>query len=243
MNLDELVLYVDDSLLAVNKPAGLAVLPDGYNPQAPYLRGVLEPAFGRLWNVHRLDRATSGLVLLARSAQAHRSLNRQFEQRQVFKVYHALVAGDPPWEERTVKLPLRADGDRRHRTVVDHRRGKPAVTNLRVLERYGAYTLVEAIPETGRTHQIRVHLADQAAPIVADGLYGSGEGIYASQIEPGVHTELPVTEPLLDRLGLHAWSLVLQHPQSQSALTLTAPYPADFASVLNYLRKGRRSIQ
>ena len=214
------LLYMDDSLLAVDKPAGLPTLPDGYHRDAPYLVGVLEAQFNRVWVVHRLDRYTSGVVVVARSAAAHRDLNTQFETRRVSKTYHALVVGNPTWDDRVVDLPLRADGDRKHRTVIDPTRGKAAVTNLHVLERFQQYTLIEAKPETGRTHQIRAHLAMQGLPIVADALYGNGQGIAG-----------------LDRLGLHARSLTIEHPVTHEVMTFEAPYPDDFAAALRYLRE------
>src|SRR3990172_12705504 len=154
LNLDDLILWSDDSLLVVDKPAGLTTLPDGYDPEAPDLKGVLLPDFGPLWIVHRLDRDTSGVMVLARSPQAHRALNTQFQEHQVSKVYHALVMGEPDWTEKDIDLPLRPDGDRRHRTVVDFQRGKPSLTRLRVLERFEQFTLIEAIPESGRPHHL-----------------------------------------------------------------------------------------
>ena len=137
------ILYQDEALLVGDKPAGLPTLVDGYQPDAPYLVGLLKARFEALWVVHRLDRETSGVMVLARSAEAHRSLNTQFEQRQAHKLYHALAIGAPEWDETTVTLPLRPNGDRRHRTLIDPRLGKPAATRLRVIERYAAAAWVE----------------------------------------------------------------------------------------------------
>ena len=234
---EKLIVWLDDALLTVNKPAGLLTLPDGYDPHLPHLRGLLEPVYGRLWVVHRLDRETSGIVVLARTAEAHRALSLQFEKRETLKVYHALVIGAPPWQERTLKLRLRADGDRRHRTVIDHQKGKPATTRLRVLERFGRYALLEASPETGRTHQIRAHLASQGLQVVVDPLYGDGKGLFLSQIKPGYQPRASKEDrPLIGRLGLHAWSLQIRHPLSQESLLLEAPYPKDFYTSLRQLR-------
>src|SRR5512136_2436425 len=105
------VLYINDALLVINKPAGLATLPDGYDPTLPHIKSLLEVQYGRLWIVHRLDKDTSGVLVLARSASTHRSMNTQFEHRQVSKVYHALVFGAPEQQDTTVGLPLRANGD------------------------------------------------------------------------------------------------------------------------------------
>jgi RluA family pseudouridine synthase len=190
------------------------------------VRSLLKPYYGRVWIVHRLDRGTSGVLLLARSAEAHRALNLQFDQRQVTKVYHALVSGSPDWDTKTVDLPLRIDVGHKHRTTIDSIRGKAAVTHLRVLERFAGYTLVEAIPETGRTHQIRAHLAAAGYPLAADELYGSG----------------PAGDgpPVIPRLGLHARHLTIEHPILHSILHFEAPYPEDFAQALDQLRQRDR---
>jgi tRNA pseudouridine32 synthase/23S rRNA pseudouridine746 synthase len=224
------VLFIDETFLVINKPAGLSTLPDGYDPAAAHVRSLLEPHFGRVWIVHRLDRGTSGVLLLARSAEAHRALNQQFDQRQVTKLYHALVNGSPDWEAKTVDLPLRINVGHKHRTAVDSMRGKPAVTHLRVLERLAGYTLVEAIPETGRTHQIRAHLAALGHPLVADELYGSSPAGDALTVMP--------------RIGLHARQLTVEHPILHSILRFEAPYPEDFAQALEQLRqRGRADCQ
>lgn len=220
------LLWYDADLLVIDKPAGLPTLPDGYHPEAPHVKSVLEPLYGRLWIVHRLDKETSGVLALARSAGAHRSLNTQFEQHAVEKTYHALARGAAAWETTSVRLPLRLDGDRRHRTVVDAQRGKPAVTHLRVLQRFPGWTWLEARPETGRTHQIRAHLAALGLPLAGDALYGGKEDLYPLD---------PSGSPVVQRLCLHAWRLALDHPASGERLTFTAPEPTELVRVLEYL--------
>jgi RluA family pseudouridine synthase len=212
------LLTLDSTILAISKPAGLPTLPDGYDKAAPHVCSLLEPEWGRLWIVHRLDKETSGVLLLARTAAAHRALNLQFDAHQIEKVYHALVVGSPAWEEHTFDTPLRPNGDRRHRTIPDQA-GKPAVTQVKVLQRLGDFTLIEARPATGRTHQIRAHLGFVAGlPLAADTLYGC---------------KLPPDALPIARVALHACSLTFTHPVSGEKLTLEAPYPPDFAALFN----------
>jgi tRNA pseudouridine32 synthase / 23S rRNA pseudouridine746 synthase len=213
-----LILYQDDHLLVIDKPAGMPVLPDGWEKDAPWLVNLLEQQVGRLWVVHRLDKVTSGVIVFARSAEAHRGLNMQFEHRSVHKVYHALVVGSPPWEQYTVRLPLRTDVGHSHRTVVDRSRGKPSITSFRRLESYSDVTLLEAVPGTGRTHQIRAHASACGYPLLGDGLYGAPPSA------------------LIDRPALHAWSLSFTHPFTGKRVDFNAPYPEDFLNALSSLR-------
>ena len=212
------ILYVDEALLVVNKPAGLPVLPDGWQKDSTHLVKLLEAEYGRIWIVHRLDKVTSGALVMARTAEAHRTLSIQFENHQARKVYHAFANGVPEWDERVCKQPLRSDVGHRHRTVVDPHNGKPSSTTFRILERFRAHVFIEAQPLTGRTHQVRVHAAALHCPLLADSLYGA-----------------PPTE-IIARPALHAFSLSFTHPESSQPITYTAPYPEDFAQALKALR-------
>jgi RluA family pseudouridine synthase len=234
---EEMVIWQDDALLVINKPSGLLSLPDGYNKTRVHLRKLLEPSFGRLWIVHRLDRGTSGVIVLARSPEVHKVLNDAFAERRVKKSYHAIIRGNPEWKQRDIKAPLLIDGDRKHRTVVDYRMGRNAFTQFRVLERYMCCTLVEAKLHTGRRHQIRTHLAYLGYHLVGDVLYGADEGIYLSELKNDYVSNTREEKPLLGRLGLHARRIVLQHPVAGADLVFEAPYAHDFRICLKHLRK------
>lgn len=210
-------LFADEHVLVIDKPAGIPVLPDGWEPDSPFLLKTLEPEYGRLWVVHRLDRLTSGVLLFARSAEAHRGLSMQFEKRQVEKVYHAILAGAPFWDEKTTRFPLRANVGHRHRSRVDDQRGKPSETRFTVLQRGAGNALVEARPLTGRTHQVRAHASALGYPLLGDLLYGA-----------------PETD-LIARPALHALSLSFRHPVDETPVNFRAPYPADFAVALEVL--------
>ncbi len=220
------ILFEDESILAVNKPAGLLTIQDGYQSQLPHLYAQVVQYLGQAWIVHRLDKDTSGLVLFAKSALAHQKLSLAFEQRQVQKSYLAICLGQPPWETISVNRPLRINVGRRHRTIVDPAHGRPARTDLRVLERFDDCALVECSPHSGYTHQIRAHLFSIGHPILQDPLYFSPD------------SPSPPTPPI-QRLALHAAQIHLTHPLNLQPLTLQAPTPADFVAALQTLRQSR----
>ncbi len=220
MTLVPQIIFEDKALLVIDKPARLLSLPDGHDPQKPHLRSILGPEFGRLWIVHRLDRETSGVMVLARDEDAHRTLNHQFSHRLVTKTYHALVAGNPDWDETNVDLPLRSNVGRRGRSVVDQLKGKEAISIFRIVKRIHDVALVEAQPKTGRRHQIRVHLYKLGHPVLSDLLYGEGK-----------------RSPWIDRLALHAFSLSFEHPQTGESAVFEAQHPNDFISTLQELRE------
>jgi RluA family pseudouridine synthase len=212
------IIHEDAELLVVDKPAGLAVLPEGWDKEAPCLLHLLEGQHGKLWVVHRLDKVTSGVLVFARTAEAHRALNRAFELHQVNKVYHAIVVGAPGWEQHTARHPLRVNVGHAHRTAVDDGRGKPSQTSFRVLERFSDACLLEAVPHSGRTHQVRAHAAALGLPLLGDRLYGAPKTV------------------LIDRPALHALALRFSHPASGKSLSFEAPYPEDFTRALDKLR-------
>jgi RluA family pseudouridine synthase len=211
------ILYEDQFLLIVNKPAGLSVLPDGWEKDSEYLVRMLEENYGRIFIVHRLDKITSGVMVFARDAETHRVLNTQFENHEAQKTYHAIVEGNPKWEEKVARHPLRANVGHKHRTMVDDKNGKPSETRFRVIKRYPESALVEAKPMTGRTHQIRVHAYALGHPLVEDILYGA-------------RNRYGLPHPML-----HAQSLSFIHPATNERVKFSAPHPADFEEAMERL--------
>jgi RluA family pseudouridine synthase len=209
------IIHQDNHLLILNKSSGIAVQPEGWDPGAPYLVKSLEERYEKIWVVHRLDKVTSGVMVFARTAEAHRSLNTQFERHTVEKVYLAMTEGLPPWNEHTARHMLQPNVGRAHRTVVVRKRGKKSETHLKVLQRGPTHALLEAQPRTGRTHQVRAHLTALGYPLVGDSLYGAAE------------TEL-ITRP-----ALHALSLKFSHPGSGQQVLFRAPLPDDFKAALD----------
>ncbi len=231
-------LYEDEQILVVNKPAGLASVPEGFREDLPSLSSILSEGFGAVWMVHRLDKDTSGVMILARNEDAHRTLNTQFENRDVGKVYHAILVGQPDWNERKVVVPLMVDGDRQHRTLPDPERGKVAVTQFTLLQRIRKFAVVEARPETGRTHQIRAHAKFLNLPIACDALYGDGQPIMLSAFKKGYRAKGDRDErALIDRVALHAFQLEVIHPTTGESLQFEAPYPKDFRATISQLEK------
>jgi RluA family pseudouridine synthase len=226
------ILYSDEHLICVNKPAGLLSIPGGYNSNALDLHALLETEYGRLWTVHRLDKDTSGVILFARSVEAHKYLNDQFEKRLVKKTYHVLVDGQPPKDEFETNAPLFVDGNRRHMTVVNHQMGKPALTLFKVLARYQQYSLIQASPQTGYTHQIRAHLLFLGFPILADPLYKFPE---TKETLPTNSSPRPDLASIISRTALHALQIILTHPATHLELCLQAPYPVDFQKAVDHL--------
>ena len=237
-NLDYSVIYSDDDIVVLNKRSGILIAADRYNEDAPRLDLLAQEEFGKLYAVHRIDKDTSGLIIYARNPEAQRALSMQFEKREVQKIYHALVYGHPLWEILDVDLPLQPDGDSRHRTVVNKKFGKPSLTSFRLIGTCGPYSWIEAKPKTGRTHQIRVHLAENGLSIVCDPLYsGNQKPVRLSEIKKKWNGDEYEERPLLSRLALHAYKIEFTHPRTEEKITFTAPYPKDMDATRKQLAK------
>ncbi|PKN60706.1 MAG: RluA family pseudouridine synthase [Deltaproteobacteria bacterium HGW-Deltaproteobacteria-11] len=234
------VIYEDASLLVVDKPAGMVVHPAAGHHQGTLVHamlfhcwdlsgigGVLRPGI-----VHRLDKDTSGLIMAAKSDRAHQALTEQFKLRQVKKTYLALAYGDVKEDQGLIDLPVGRHPQDRKKMSTQSRRGREAATRWQVQERYGAATLLEVDIETGRTHQIRVHLHAIGHPVVGDSVYGGARRVNA------------VAEPLLravlktmKRQALHSAHLSFSHPLTGDALAFSSSPPADMAQLCDALRR------
>ncbi len=237
-NTDYSIIYQDQDIAVLNKRSGILIAADRYDADAPRLDLLAQEELGKLYAVHRIDKDTSGLIVYARTPEAQRDLSMQFEKRQVHKVYHALVYGHPLWQDLNVKLALQPDGDAHHRTVANKRFGKPSETDFHNFGACGPYSWIEARPLTGRTHQIRVHLAENGFSIVCDPLYGGNQKpVRLSEIKKRWNGDEYEERPLLSRLALHAYQIEFTHPTTKEMVTYRAPYPKDMDATRKQLAK------
>lgn len=222
------VIYEDDDMLVINKEKGIVVHPGNGNPDGTLANAVMARCKGGLSGiggkirpgiVHRIDKDTSGLVIIAKNDKAHINLSNQIQKRKVKKTYIALVRGVIKENEATINMPIgRSTKDRKKMAV--SKNGKEAITNFKVLKRFTGYTLLEVNIETGRTHQIRVHLAEIGFPIVGDMVYSNGKNPF------NVEGQM-----------LHAAKLELKHPTTQKDVTFEATLPEYFKKIVKELEK------
>lgn len=198
------IMYHDDAIVVLNKPSGLLAVPGLGADKADCLASRVQARFPSASVVHRLDRDTSGLMVMARSPEAHRHLSSQFEHRRVTKRYRAIVHPAPARAAGTIELPLRKDMQRKFRHIVDPIQGKPAFTHWKLVAIGDRRAMLELEPITGRSHQLRVHLSHIGHPIVGDRLYGGDAG---------------------ERLMLHATQLSCVHPISEQQLEFESSEP------------------
>ena len=225
------IVYEDEDIIVVNKPKGMVVHPANGNPDGTLVNAIMAHCKGSLSGiggeirpgiVHRLDKDTSGLLIVAKNDKAHINMSEQIKNREVKKIYIALVRGVVPENEATINMPIgRSTKDRKKMAV--RKDGKEAITHFKVLKRYANYTLLEVKIDTGRTHQIRVHMAEIGHPVVGDMVYSNGKN------EFGIQGQM-----------LHAKSLDFKHPISGKQMHLEAEVPEVFISVLNQLDELER---
>ena len=244
------VLYEDEWLAVVNKPSNMVVHPARgnwsgtlVNALAHRFQDQLSSANGgyRLGIVHRLDRDTSGAILIAKADGIHHKLSSQFEARTVFKEYIALAVGEIERDTDYIEVGLKQHPHEREKQAVasgpDDPDAKPAMSYYEVLERFRGFTLVKVQPKTGRTHQIRVHLLHIGNPVLADKQYGRRSEFKKSDLFPGLPPEQD--EVYLKRQALHAYRLRFRHPIRGTLLEIEAPLPADIRAGLEALREHR----
>ena len=222
------IIYEDNDIIVINKPKGMVVHPGNGNPDNTLVNAVLAHCKGSLSGiggeirpgiVHRIDKDTSGLIIVAKNDKSHINLSEQIKNHEVTKIYTALVKGNISEDEATIDMPIGRDKKDRKKMSVT-RDGKEAVSHIKVVKRYGNYTLIRVKIDTGRTHQIRVHMAKIGHPVVGDEVYSSGKN------EFGVKGQM-----------LHSTILKFKHPISGKGIMLEAPLPQYFEDVLSKLDK------
>lgn len=233
------VLYEDSSIIVIDKPPGMVVHPAPGNPTGTLanallshcidlagINGVLRPGI-----VHRLDKETSGVMVVAKDNEAYHQLVKQFKNRTIKKTYLAIAFGNLKQDEGQIDLPIGRHPDQRKKMSIRTTRGRAALTRWKVLERFGSFTFLEIHPQTGRTHQIRVHLSAMRHPLLGDPLYGR-------KGKAGTIQDLPVRESIkkMTRLALHAHQLGFHHPRTGEKVQFVAPIPQDMEETLGCLR-------
>ncbi len=235
MDIDKITIYEDEDIIALNKPNGLLAIPDRFNKELINLYDLLTNKYGKIFIVHRLDKDTSGVILFAKNAEAHRDLSIKWEKGEVAKIYFALVIGYVEEKQGVISLPIAPLKKKKGVMVVDKRNGKKSTTYFKVIDEFKDYSLVEAAPKTGRTHQIRVHFAYIGHPIAGDAIYNRKEAIGKFGVK-GQKIEFPVQPKAeISRLALHASKLRFEHYKTNETVEIKAEIPEDFKRVLNTL--------
>ena len=234
LKFDDLILFEDENYVLINKPLFISTLEDRNTPEN--LLALAREKVEDAQVCHRLDKDTSGVLAIAKNPEAYRHLSMQFENRQVSKIYHAVVDGLHQFQNECVDAPILKQNDG---TVRISREGKDAQTWFTSLESFKQHTLVECRPVTGRMHQIRIHLSLLKAPITGDEVYG-GKIFFLSSIKRGFKLEKNTEErPLIKRMALHAHSLEFLNLNGEILKTV-APYPKDFQALLKQLNENKR---
>ena len=238
------IIYEDDDMIIINKQDDMVVHPARSNTHGTLVNALafysdkLSSGLGefRPGIVHRLDKNTTGVMVVAKNDAAQWKIAKQFERRQVKKTYLAIVHGTPELTADRISAPLGVHPRTREKYAIRPESGKEAITFYEVIESFRGFSLLKLTPKTGRTHQIRVHLSYIKHPIVADDMYG-GKLIYPWQLKDA---EPAVEEPVISRAALHASTLEFKHPTTEKMVKFEAPLPEDIQNLLDMLRKYRK---
>jgi RluA family pseudouridine synthase len=238
------IVYQDENIVAVNKASGISVCADRWDTSKERLDKILrEDLETTILRVHRIDKGSSGLVVFAKNTDTHKKLSIDFEKRDIKKSYIAAVHGKVMWDETSYDLPLLADGNKNHLTIVDKYRGKKSLTQFKYLCGTNTISVLAVFPQTGRQHQIRVHLSKMGHPIVCDELYGTANPLYLSKIKRSWRGDRFEEKPLIARLALHSETLnirdyftVLQESGTKDLL-LSAPLHKDMSALIKQIKR------
>ncbi|HLS70371.1 MAG TPA: RluA family pseudouridine synthase [Chitinophagaceae bacterium] len=238
------ILYEDEDLVVVNKPANVLSIPDRYNLKLFNVYHWAQKRWGQIYTLHRIDKATSGILCLSKTKEALKYYAPQFEKQVVIKEYYAFCKG-VPYPEDGESLQKIAPHPTIKGKMHIHPKGKTAHTIYKTLKKWASsYSLIKVRIVTGRTHQIRVHLSNIAAPIIGDELYGDGRGFYLSDVKKRVNLKKDTEEKaILDRLALHASYIAFPEKRNEAStkIEVEAPLPKDFTAVQNQLNKCLRN--
>ncbi len=235
LRFQDLILFEDQDLIVINKPAGISTLDERKDDFAPSILRMAKGYSSDAQVGHRLDKETTGALVIAKNPEAYRHISMQFEHRETAKRYHAIIEGIHDWDGIMVNLPIHPLKD--GKVIIDRQKGKHAETWFRTIQAFKGYTLVECLPITGRMHQIRIHLTCLKAPIVCDEMYG-GQIVYLSDLKKKFNLKKETEElPLMRRVALHAYSLTFKLLNGE-VKEVIAPYPKDFAVLVKQLEKN-----
>lgn len=234
------IILENESFIAINKPAGLLSIPDRFGKDVS-LKTMLQEQLGKIYTVHRLDRDTSGIIIFAKDEVTHKDLSQKFEGRDVEKFYLGMVNGTMMNKEGTIDVPI-MEHPGKSTLMMAHKKGRPSVTDYKVLEEFGLYSWVQFQIHTGRTHQIRVHAKYIGNSIVCDELYGDGQPVLLSSIKRKFRLSKNELEerPILSRLALHSAQLKFADAEGNRH-ELEAPLSKDLKALLQQLRKNVRT--
>jgi 23S rRNA pseudouridine1911/1915/1917 synthase len=238
MKIEEYILQEDENIVAINKPSGMLTIPDREGKEVS-LKQLLKTKYGNIFTVHRIDKDTSGVVVFAKTEEAHKELSQLFEARETIKIYKGFVLGSPFEKSGTINEPI-AEHPVKKGMMTVFKKGKESITEYEVLESFKLYSWMQFHILTGRTHQIRVHMKHLGHPIVCDDLYGDGKSVFISAIKRkrfNLSKSEEEERPILSRLALHASRLQFQ--LNGKSYDLEAELPKDLRALLQQLHKNK----